>query len=83
VFNVADYFKKFKKIEEGAFVEKDAILAALNESCGTGTVRFEVKKNVLYIKGSPMLKSAVYTKKAAILESIKRKLPQTMIADIR
>ncbi len=83
MFNVADYFKKFKKIEDGALVEKDAILSAIAESCGTGTVRFEVKKDILYIKGSPMLKSAVYTKKATILASIKKNLPQTRIVDIR
>jgi hypothetical protein len=83
VFNISDYFKKFTKIEKEGLVESDAILSALNESCGTGTVRFEIKKDILYIKGSPVLKSALYTKKSQILASIKKKLPQSRIVDIR
>jgi hypothetical protein len=83
VFNISDYFKKFTKLEGESVVEGDAILLALNESCGTGTVKFQIQKDILYIKGSPVLKSAVFTKKAAILASIKKKLPQSRIVDIR
>ncbi len=83
MFNVADYFKKFKKIEGETLVENDAILAALAETCGTGTVRYDIRKNVIYLKGSPLVKSMVFTRKARILALIKEKLPSTRIEDIR
>ena len=83
MFNISDYFKKFKKIEGEGLVEKDVILSTLSEFCGTGTVQFKVQKDILYITGSPVMKSAIFTKKARILESIKKKLPASRIVDIR
>ncbi|HEY0907735.1 MAG TPA: hypothetical protein VGE35_00090 [Candidatus Paceibacterota bacterium] len=83
MFNISDYFKKFAKIEGDTMAENDAILAALAETCGTGTVRYDIRKNIIYLKGSPLVKSMVFTRKARILALIKEKLPTTKIVDIR
>ena len=83
MFNISDYFKKFQKIEGDTLVENDAIQATLNEICGTATVRYDIRKNVIYLKGSPMVKSMVYMRKARILALIKEKLPMTKIVDIK
>jgi hypothetical protein len=83
MFNISEYLKKFATLGEGILVERDSIDSSLREVCGVGGVDFEVKKGVLYVKGSPMLKSAVYTKKEAILASLRSKLPKTNIYDIR
>lgn len=44
---------------------------------------FTVKKDILYIKASPVVRSIIYTKKVAILEGIKAKDPKSRITDIR
>lgn len=82
MFNVADYFKKFAKIEGETLAQSDAIKAALYEHCGIDKAKFEVKKGIIYISGSSMLKSAVYMKKAAILAAL-RAGSQAKITDIR
>jgi len=83
VFNISDYFKKFKKIEGDTLVEKDIVLSILHDVCGVRTIQFEIEKGILYIKGSPMLKSVLYTKKTHILRLLKEKLPHKRISDIR
>ena len=83
MFHVADYFKKFAKIEGDTLQQNDAIRAALYEHCGVDKAKFEVKKGILYISGSPMLKSAVYMRKASIISSIQTSLPHARITDIR
>lgn len=83
MFNIADYFKKFSKIEGESLHQRDSIKAALYETCKLDKVDFEVKKGILYIKGSPMVKSIVYTKKGTILALIKTRIPDSRISDIR
>lgn len=83
MFNIADYFKKFSKIEGESLYQKDSIRAALYEACNLDKVDFDVKKGILYIKGSPTVKSMVYTKKGAILALIKARMPDSRIFDIR
>lgn len=83
MFNIADYFKKFSKIEEGSLQQSDSIKAALFETCKIEGIGFEVKKGILYIKGSPMAKSLIFTRKAAILAAIKNRMPESRIFDIR
>ena len=83
MFNISDYFKKFSKIEGDSISEKDSIKSAIFEICGLDKVSFEVKKGILYIKGSSMVKSVIYTKKTALLSSLKAKIPQKNIFDIR
>jgi Asp/Glu/hydantoin racemase len=83
MFNISDYFKKFSKIEGDSLVEKDAIRIAIYNNCGIDKVQFEVRKDILYIKGPPMLKSMIYTKKASIVAAIRESLPKTRITDIR
>jgi hypothetical protein len=83
MFNIADYFKKFARIEGDSLVQKDAVAKALYETCKIEGASFEVKKGILYIKGSAMVKSLVYMKKEAILASLKLSLPQSNIYDVR
>lgn len=83
MFNIADYFKKFSQIEGDSLHQKDSIRAALYEACNLDKVDFDVKKGVLYIKGSSMVKSMVYTKKVTILALIKTRMPGSRITDIR
>lgn len=83
MFNIADYFRKFSKIEGDSLFEKDSIKAAIYEVCGMDKVDFEIKKGIVYIKGSPMVKSLIFTKKGALLSAIKIKLPQKTIFDVR
>lgn len=83
MFNIADYFKKFSKIEGDSQFQSDSIRVALFENCKIDKVDFEVRKGILYIKGSPMMKSLIFTKKTAILTALKEKIPQSRITDIR
>ena len=83
MFNVADYFKKFTKLEGESLEQKDVILSALYEHCKIDGARFKLEKGILYIEGSPMMKSAIFTKKLAIIESLKKSTPQSRITDIR
>jgi Asp/Glu/hydantoin racemase len=83
MFNISDYFKKFTKIEGTNLIQSDAIKSALYKNCGIDDARFEVRKDILYILGAPMIKSAVYTKKASILAHIKESIPTSRISDIR
>ncbi len=83
MFNIADYFKKFSQIEEGSILQSDSIKSALKEICNIEGVGFELKKGILYIKGSPMAKSLIFTRKAALIEAIKKKHPQSKIYDVR
>lgn len=83
MFNVSDYLKKFARIEGDSLLQKDAVNSAIKESCGIDSTPFEIKKNVLYIKGSPVMKSIIYTKKLEILNLITKKDPKTKITDIR
>jgi len=82
VFNIADYLKKFTRIDSDSVAQKDLITSILYEACGA-TIGFEIKKDILYIKGSPVVKNIVYTKKVAILLAIKEKHPNVRISDIR
>jgi hypothetical protein len=83
MFNIADYFKKFAKIEGDSLVQKDAVAKALKEICGIESAKFEVKKGILYVSGSSIMKSAIYTRKASILTMLRTELSQSKIIDIR
>ncbi len=83
MFNISDYFKKFTKIEGNSIIQKDAIMIALYNNCGIDKVKFELKKDILYVQGTPMIKSMIYTKKASIIASIKENLPGSRVSDIR
>ncbi len=83
MFNVADYFKKFAKIEGESLALRDSIRVALLEVCGVGKADFEVKKGVLIMKGHPVIKSMVFMKKKEVLEHLSRTSPQSRISDIR
>lgn len=83
MFNVADYLKKFTRIEGESLFQQDTIKSAIYDACGMNPPPFTVKKDILYIKASPVVRSIIYTKKAAILEGIKAKDPKSRITDIR
>lgn len=83
MFNISDYLKKFSSLGQNILLERDSLAAAFTETCGIQKPEFEIRKGIAYIKGSPVLKSAVYTKKDAILASLKRKFPSTTVYDIR
>lgn len=83
MFNIADFLKKFSHLEKNSQAQKDAIFAVFKDVCGVSSVSYELKKGVLYIQGSPMFKSVVYTKKQALLRSLQANCPQAHIQDIR
>ncbi|MBX4209397.1 hypothetical protein KW799_01760 [Candidatus Parcubacteria bacterium] len=83
MFNIADYLKKFVRIEGDSIFKKESIAAAIREACGTDKIEFEAKKNVLYIKGSPVMRSIAYTKKDAILKALREKDPKSRITEVR
>ncbi len=83
MFNVADYLKKFSRIEDDSLAQKGAILAALKEICAIDGADFDVRKDILYIKGSPVIKSIVFTKKSELIKAIKDAYQLSKIRDIR
>lgn len=83
MFNVADYFKKFARLEGDSLIQKEAIEKALREVCGIQHASYSLKKGILTIKGSPALKSVVFMRKAALLSMLQTALPQSRIAEIR
>ncbi len=83
MFNVADYFKKFSKIEEREVSQRDAVRVALFETCGVDKVEFDVKKGVIILKSHSVVKSVVFMKKKEVLEHLSRTSPQSKITDIR
>ncbi len=83
MFNIAEYLKKFSRLESNSALEKQAVNMTLKEICGLENVDFEVNRGVLYIKADPLLKSIVFMKKDVIIEYLKRKFPQSRIEDVR
>lgn len=83
MFNVSDYFKKFVGIERDVFRLRDIISKSIQEVCGIEGGSFEVKKGILYIKASPVMRSIVYTKKEALIKAIREKDPNIQIHDVR
>ncbi|HEU0080788.1 MAG TPA: hypothetical protein VFQ72_02060 [Candidatus Paceibacterota bacterium] len=83
MFNISDYFKKFARLEGESLLQKEAIEQALKEVCGIPHAGYSLKKGVLTVKGSPMLKSVVFTKKQQLLAALQASLPQGRITDVR
>lgn len=83
MFNVADYFKKFAKIEGESLALRSAVLDALKQVCGVEKADFELKKGILIMKGHPVVKSVVFMKKKEVLEHLSRTSPQSKVSDIR
>jgi Zn-dependent membrane protease YugP len=83
MFNISDYFKKFSKIEGDSIAQKQGIAQAVKDVCGIDNVKYEVKKGILYIKGSPGVRMALFTKKAKLLEAVRKESPLSNIFDIR
>lgn len=83
MFNVADYLKKFAKLQGAALLSNDAVVSSLKEVCRIDGAKFEAKKGILYLKASPREKMMVFTRKAAVLAAIKAKDPLSSISDIR
>ena len=81
MFNISDYLKKFARIEGDSLMQKQSVSGVLKDICGTD-IDFDIKKGVLYIKGSPIVKNVVYTKKAAIMSKMREVCPQLKISDI-
>lgn len=83
MFNVADYLKKFAKLQGAAILSNDAVVSSLKDVCKIDGAKFEAKKGVLYLKATPREKMVVFTKKAAVLAAIKARDPLSSITDIR
>jgi len=83
MFNVADYFKKFARLEGESLVQKEAIQKVLGEICGIRHAGYSLRKGILTIKGSATLRSVVFTRKAAVLKALQEALPQARISEIR
>ena len=83
MFNISDYLKKFARLEGDSRIEREAVTLALKEVCGIQDASFEAKKGILFIKGSGAMKAVIFTKKAAIIQSIKSKYPQSRIFDVK
>ncbi|HVU06492.1 MAG TPA: hypothetical protein VHC46_09860 [Thermodesulfobacteriota bacterium] len=82
MFNIADYFKKFSRIESDSLSQRDAVRAAIYGACGAD-IPFDVKKGVIIVKGSPAAKSVAFTKKEAIIRSLREKHPNLRLTDVR
>ncbi len=82
MFNISDYFKKFAKIEGDSIAQKEGIARAIKSVSGIDNVKYEAKKGILYIKGSPAMRMALFTKKAQLLEAL-RKESLNAIYDVR
>jgi hypothetical protein len=82
VFNVADYFKKFSKIEEGTLALRDSIRVAFSEVCGLGDVSFDVKKGVIIVTSNSIVRSVIFMKKKEVLERLSKTSPSSIL-DIR
>lgn len=83
MFNISDYLKRFASLGQNALLERDIVSLVLKESCGISDAQFEIRKGIVHLKGTPLLKSLVYTKKDAILTSLRLKMPKTRVYDIR
>ena len=83
MFNVGRYFEKFSRIEEKSRFEKETVTKVIKDICGIENIPFEIKKDVLYIKGSPIMRSIVYTKKVLILETLRTAGLKNILTDIR
>lgn len=83
MFNVADYLKKFAKFAEDSETVRQVITRAMFEVCGTAGVPFETRKGIIYIQGTPTLKSLMFMNKERLLEKIRAELPKMRILDIR
>lgn len=81
--HIDGYFSKLKAAFAGQASKKDAVLSAC-EKVGVKILpeQFEIRNEVLYLKTNPAAKSAIFMKKAAILEQINQKL-KPPVSDIR
>lgn len=83
MFNIADYLKKFTRIEGDSLLLREAVRSSFHEICGIENVSYDLKKGVIYLKMPPVAKSLVYTRKDALLSSIRSKAPNGNVYDIR
>lgn len=83
MFNVADYFKKFSKIEERTVSLRNAVQQAFSDVCGVEKVGFDIRKGVVIVTSNPVIKSIVFMKKKEVLEHLSRTSPSSGISDIR
>jgi hypothetical protein len=81
MFNISEYLKRFANLESNSRIQTETVQVAFKSIVGVENADFEVKKGIVYLKGSPMVKSATYTKKQLLLNEIKKKLPS--VYDIR
>lgn len=83
MFNVSQYLQKFVRLGADLSLARDAVSRALKEECGIEGVDFEIKKGVVYMKGQPAIKAAVFMRKGRILERLRSDAPKARISDIR
>lgn len=81
---IANYLEKFKKILF-AGEEKQRIIVQLiekNTKIKIDVKMIKVKGTVIYLQGSPMLRSEVLMKKMSILSDLAQLLPDQRFTDI-
>jgi hypothetical protein len=83
MFNISDYLRKFSKIEQDSSAVRSAVEAVLKELCSIDKVDFDIRKGTIFIKGSPVIRSIIFSKKSAIIASLKARLPNNRLSDIR
>ncbi|HEY9481049.1 MAG TPA: hypothetical protein VIR98_02325 [Candidatus Paceibacterota bacterium] len=83
MFNIADYLKKFEKMGDDLVQERSSVALAIEKICGIKDAQFKVNKSILYINVPPVAKSAIYIKKKALLDELKKSASGAKIYDVR
>ncbi len=85
MFNISNFFDKFKNVALKEFVIREKIVNAIKEHTGaTIDIKdIEFLNKVIRIKGSPSLKSQVFIKKTAILDTLRTDMPDMIITDLQ
>ena len=84
MFNIGDYLNKVRNMAKGDTDLKAGILASVKEVVGIDlqSNNLTAKEGILIIKTNPIIKNAIFLKKAKLLEVINQRINKR-IFDIR
>ncbi|MFM2290413.1 MAG: hypothetical protein RIS29_226 [Bacteroidota bacterium] len=85
MFNIGNFFDKFKNVALKEFVVREKIVNAIKEHTGAtiDLKDIEFLNKIIRIKGSPSLKSQIFIKKTAILDTLRGSMPGMIITDVQ
>ena len=84
MLDISNFFKRVQGTILAEVHTREVIVKAIERSIGIALSvnDIEFKRKVIRVKASPIIKNQLFIKKAAILEEIKKNLPNSIVTDL-